>query len=761
MEITSQHINSAPVTDSDANIETPIGLPPCSPEQVAVIDAIIAGNVVVDSVAGSGKTTTVLYMAHRLPHLSILVLTYNRRLREDVARRVSTLGLANVEAQTYHSFGHRYSSYDCSTDRGLRQIIADEGSLECHTYDIVVVDEAQDMTPLLYQIVRRVAQKDGQPGAHLCVIGDRYQCIYQYNGSDERFITLAQEIFADVAAPLPWTCVRLSTSYRLTRQIAAFVNKCMLGQDRLVAVRDGDKPVSLLFEHKTREGAQNYVLDIILGWLNIAHPEASDDPHSPNYQRKLYTVNDIFILAPSVRTTGDGYVMTVLSNALSARGYAVCVPNDDGARLSDDIVHNKIVFCSFHQSKGLERPCVVVLGFDDNYFKIFNKRADPLVCPNVLYVAATRARERIAFCRVAGVPALRFIPRTEYLQHVTHINRGRPLMPDNSRFDNYKTTRTSVTDLLRHQKNEVMSAAEGHYVVDVIQPPGDLIEMTLKCVTVCNAPGTPAGELENGGGVITEDVSDINGIAAPAFYEWKSTGRIGIADAIGVEVPREVTAPWLLRVATGYQAQGTGLTYKLRQVSQSYDWLSTETLELCAARLATVLVGRCEFEVPYKTTISGHEISGRADIVTADTLWEIKCTTELTVENQVQLVTYAYLDRLANPGTKRRYKLYNVRTDEIQEMLVNTDRAREMLEILLCYKYCERGAPSDAEFLRIVLSGELSLIGDVALCDKCQMLSRANAAAVVHERAQRTAGDVTPPAAEIDPGIRLFTHSID
>ena len=99
-------------------------LPP-SDEQQAVVRAVADGNnVIVDSVAGSGKTTTVMHLAHALPNKRMLLLTYNSRLKvrhwpawtplhectstivvlqEETRARVTALKLPNLEVHSFHA----------------------------------------------------------------------------------------------------------------------------------------------------------------------------------------------------------------------------------------------------------------------------------------------------------------------------------------------------------------------------------------------------------------------------------------------------------------------------------------------------------------------------------------------------------------------------------------------------------------------------------------------------------------------------------
>ncbi len=75
-------------------------LPSASSEQAQVIDSVLAGkHVIVNSVAGSGKTTTVLLLAKqkerelRASKTKILLLTYNARLKTETRLRCERLQL--------------------------------------------------------------------------------------------------------------------------------------------------------------------------------------------------------------------------------------------------------------------------------------------------------------------------------------------------------------------------------------------------------------------------------------------------------------------------------------------------------------------------------------------------------------------------------------------------------------------------------------------------------------------------------------------
>lgn len=155
-----------------------------------------------------------------------------------------------------------------------------------------------------------------------------------------------------------------------------------------------------------------------------------------------YEPEDIFVLAASVKakqSSGGPSPMQVLENELVHAGVPVYVSNSDvvrsciGAQLwvrgrtgltmytdtsrklntalhssrrlnpnpapqdsvSDDLVRGKSVFTTFHSGKGLERKVVVIFGFSQEHFKFFQRDHPQWVCPNTMYVAATRASQRL------------------------------------------------------------------------------------------------------------------------------------------------------------------------------------------------------------------------------------------------------------------------------------------------------------------------------------------------------------------------------
>lgn len=76
-------------------------------EQYDIINS--TGNIKINAVAGSGKTTTILEYAKARPRGSkILYLAFNRSVKLEASKKFSDMGLGNVKVETAHSLAYRH-----------------------------------------------------------------------------------------------------------------------------------------------------------------------------------------------------------------------------------------------------------------------------------------------------------------------------------------------------------------------------------------------------------------------------------------------------------------------------------------------------------------------------------------------------------------------------------------------------------------------------------------------------------------------------
>lgn len=157
----------------------------------------------------------------------------------------------------------------------------------------------------------------------------------------------------------------LKMSYRVTNQMAQFINTSILGfyesNKVLHACRDGT-PVQYI--RNTIYSIERVVVNIIQRIL--------DEGDLPS---------DIFILAGSVKGTTSN--VRKIEN-VSQRGIPCYIPNNEADGLDERVVDGKIVFSTFHTVKGRQRKYVFVVGFDESYMT-YNVRKD--VRPKPLFVA--------------------------------------------------------------------------------------------------------------------------------------------------------------------------------------------------------------------------------------------------------------------------------------------------------------------------------------------------------------------------------------
>lgn len=109
-------------------------------EQQSIIQT--TGNIKINAVAGSGKTTTIIeYARTRSAHSKILYLAFNRSVKLEAEKKFAEIGLKNVKVETAHSLAYKHVvfKYDYTVrNEGYKshettEILNIAGSREKHT----------------------------------------------------------------------------------------------------------------------------------------------------------------------------------------------------------------------------------------------------------------------------------------------------------------------------------------------------------------------------------------------------------------------------------------------------------------------------------------------------------------------------------------------------------------------------------------------------------------------------------------------------
>ena len=211
----------------------PVG-PPLSSEQARIVAASLEANVIVDAVAGSGKTTTLLSIVAARPEAQFLLLTYNARLRRETSERTRNLGLGNVQVHTYHSFVTMALGETVRNDIELNRAI--ERPWRARRVDVLIVDECQDMTTLLYKVVCRVRRDCMDERARIVLLGDVRQCIFDFNGASPLFLGEGERCFHRLFCG-EWRVLTLHESFRCPSSVCKVAN-CFMQTELLRPATD-------------------------------------------------------------------------------------------------------------------------------------------------------------------------------------------------------------------------------------------------------------------------------------------------------------------------------------------------------------------------------------------------------------------------------------------------------------------------------------------------------------------------------------------
>jgi len=730
-----------------------------------------------------------------MPHISIRQFTYNAMLRLEVKDKIREYHLSNIQVHTYHSFTVKYYSINGNTDTGIRNIIKYDTKprIDIPTVDLVVLDESQDMTFLYFQLIVKMA-RDMSTKFQLLVLGDYMQGIYEFKGADIRFLTSADNLWTILPflkTPEFQKCT-LQMSYRITNQMANFVNRDMLGEYRLKACRNG---APVVYIRRPRHQIEQIVVYQIRRLLQ--------EGESPS---------DFFVLGSSVKGVNSN--IRKMENALTENNIPCHVPMFETDAPDERVIDGKVVFSTFHTVKGRQRKYVFIVGFDQGYF--YNARGqDTTKCPNTLYVAATRATHGLWLLENDSSRPLEFLKQTHIqMKQSEYIDfKG---MPQTIFHDwekdhkkdavNIPTYYVTATDLIKFISEPVL---------EQISPIIDRIFITEIPVQNENEIDIPKIVQVRDG--LYEDVSDLNGIAIPSIYydllcgntdganvlkrmiqanlQEIKPGKHGFLKESVARLPDVCATPAdYLYLANVYVAVQEKLYFKLKQIDHGeYNWLTIDTVNKCMTTMKRSIIpqyppgtqeknnsfqeripmmkdgmktgiierpgggkglesseagfGRPgvpptiipslstnEFEkqiihhsleLEHATldnllnSFFGNEMkfrfSARVDLLTDNTLWELKCTSQLGMDHKLQVIIYAWLWRVLFDETmvKKEIKLLNIRTGEILRLESTMDELTRIVVALLKSKYGNSSILTDDEF---IANGRDYILADTIFC---------------------------------------------
>jgi hypothetical protein len=717
-----------------------------SAEQKDALASVMRGhNVMINSVAGGGKTTFVLHAIRAVCAMrkSVLFLTYNRRLRDETLARASDIPGAKQMIYTYHAYCGRITKPRCICKNDVEiERALNRATFESRAKDIIFIDEAQDLTPILFRVIARIYWVSrGATFPQIVILGDQFQCIYEYQEADARYLTMARNIFE---TDREWCAHEFTRTWRCSPNIVACINAIFADVSRECNTRAIPRIECAAHSCATIPSVEY-----------ICHYKCEDKVAQRAFMDTIanvvreYGARNTMILMPSVSKGSRIYceLFSFLSEIHHIRIMQTKTDNSTlGLRPSDA---NKLLVCTYHQAKGIERDCVIVFSADSSYYIYNDSEMHPLDINNAQYVAMTRAKRKLIFVLRSiyrnspnyVIPAILYarqvlgsafeiktfanshgIPNISHREFARHTIECRAKSEPSTHMQylpvtqivNHLTTR-QIVDIMTVIKRADPEFAE-HYTQSYLQDTCDPIELPM---------------LDD-----EEDISDINGIAITLLMdvcrrgcthrEWL-TKNIPILDTnviprefrnsrkIADRFLREISAKLhepgdnLLPIFARFAALQSFLThminfYRINQISR-WNWLcdNTENIETVVARLLMTIrsfesnfhdpsLDCAEFMRSYQHTqnivlscATDYEIVMRDENAQKTRIvFEIKCTRDgLEDAHIIQLALYNYIiaSSLREPE-QLKFVLYNPLTNELR-VLGDIDRAtlREIADI--------------------------------------------------------------------------------
>jgi len=702
-----------------------------SEEQEKIINMISSNNLVVDCVVGSGKTTTIIEIAKRYKNLKILLMVYNKKLRQETCDKVSFL--KNIEVHSFHSYCYNYyenvKNADYSTDFGLLSIIKNKKSFnKIFDYDLLIIDEAQDLNKIYYDIIHiALLNKIKEP--RIALFGDSNQSIYEYNGSDCRFLKLASIMFD---SKYEWINASLNETFRLNKGHINLLT--LLNCTTNIYTRKEDKvlPRYIICNQYTNRPLREVLYYIEQG----------------------YKYSDILILAPTLK------VLKKLINKLSDQNIPLYC-SEGTSQFSD----SKVILCTFHQAKGLERKVVIIFNFDNSYYKYYNKTGNTQKCTNELYVAITRSSERLSLIhhyKNGFIEPLKtkssiylnvLMPKLFQIEYYLNHDLSKIYNLKNSNNFSSNSFSISVSDLIKHLPVNVISKIISKMNIIKINKEEEII--TVPKITI--------------GSTSYEYVADITGIMIPMYYEYITTGKCTIEeivcqnmyksfkvpdnivpfkeeeevsenDADGCDfilnddndddnydnddddnvekdhfedsfgdlqkitsdIPEEDMIKRMLKLATKWKSISDGTIYKLNQIS-NYNWISKYIIDKCTKRMSKYISNDAMYEI-FHNKVSESSINignlnvslniyGYIDCIDKDSIWEFKCCETIDPIYFIQLLLYIYITDKYDID----HYLFNILTGEVYTVSTSKIEMKILLIKLLDSKYIYKNKISSDE----------------------------------------------------------------
>jgi hypothetical protein len=707
-------------------------LPIPNKEQQDIINKVLKGyNVVVNADPGVGKTRNVFQIANSMPNIRIAQITFNRNLKMDVKKDAYVYKIPSLCANdiyTYHSFAlHNYGAQDAVTDEGIIRILEQRlKPVKELSIDLLVVDEMQDMRDILCLFILKVIEdiyKCTKKYPQLIFLGDQNQGVYEFLGSRVAYLTQAHNIFNTHE----FSHMRLRFSYRLTDQIAAFVNNYALGEKRIMTDRKGPK-VRIMTRSAFGKPAHTIAWDIRRAMAKYQLGNGDIAVIFPTLHNKS-----------GLRTRPNlPFIPQDLENLLVSKGHKVFYPTSDDQELVDNVIYGKIVFSTPHQAKGRGWPYVFIANIGGSYCDMF-KLSHPEILPSPIYVGLTRSSLVLTVWMNDSIPPWAKMTRSElYNTSYSKLIEDQPVLEDVT-YDpdiREKTAKISVTRLCTYLSSNLTQELD-----ELISPMFEVVTEKSSVIKIpSNIKISKIIEYQNESGDIVDEkeyftweyVADKTGNAILHIYDLYE--QLNGGDTWLVQRCRELTQLGknnehykLLESQIGKDMKLSSVTnvtaassivdhYDASTLSSptiidNFDWIEKSKARRAVKRLQEVLNSKnlvrehvIEQEIDVKDS-DPIVLVGRIDAITKSCVWEFKFVDHVSTEHKLQLLLYWWIwDSIAEEREKT-FHLYNIKDGEDYVLHPNKKIITKVLVKLIRNYQDEKISESPTETVSLIREG--------------------------------------------------------
>lgn len=381
-------------------------------EQQAVITAVRDGyHVCVTALPGCGKTHVAMAVIDACTDPTVLVLMYNRSLNETTTQRLLQTCWTQpvnkrVRSYTFHGVMAAMTSETCYSDTHMDTLLdrLEQGHINTSDwvmsdFSLLIIDEAQDLRPSLFRLVRLLIARvcTRRHDLRVLLLGDPRQVLYHFynhDRADSRFLRLGPELLAGVNTR-EWRQLALTHSFRITPPIAAFLNS-LIPNHQMIPCNDRGHSSH---EPKSRP-VRILVCDVYMDTPSLLPPLLHG-----------YADNEVLILANSTNARSP---MRQAVQALIMTGHRVTVQRSGGLATemetttksgnTTDTQHHHVgvqvqTFCA---AKGLESRLVIVIHTGPLF-------TDHL--PSSVYVALTRSHGELVILQQVSTVTFHMLTR--------------------------------------------------------------------------------------------------------------------------------------------------------------------------------------------------------------------------------------------------------------------------------------------------------------------------------------------------------------